>query len=100
MAIDITAETLITPKQYTRMRPPGRNGRPMHISTFYRHMADGLEFVKIGGNVYTSIEAVKRFVERSTLARSGSSAVIPPATPAARRRAVDQADRELTKLGV
>jgi hypothetical protein len=106
MAIDISAEQLITPAQYTRMRPPGRNGRPMNIATAYRHIFQGvrgvrLEHVKIGGGTYTSIEAVQRFVERLTQVRDGASpADATLRTPAARQKALTKANLELDKLGV
>jgi hypothetical protein len=115
MTIDIVNEKLISPTEYTKMRPSGRNGRPMSLATVYRHMFQGvkgirLEHVKIGGNTYTSVEAVQRFVERLTSARAGtptapagtSPPTPPPAprTPSARARAITQADRELERLGI
>src|SRR4051794_26984473 len=102
VAIDVATETLITPKQYAKMRPEGRNGRPMNLATVYRHFNPGvrgirLEHVKFGGNTYTSIEAVRRFAERLTDAWSGQT--IPTSTPvrSAARRARDlaKADSEV-----
>jgi hypothetical protein len=106
MAIDLTSERLITPTEYTRMRPPGRNGRPMHVATAYRHIFPGvrgvrLEHVKIGGNTYTSVEAVQRFADRLTLASERAVEAAPaPRSPRARRRAVERAEAELSRLGV
>src|SRR4051794_6719645 len=122
MSIDITIERLIALKEYTRMRPPGRNGRPMSIATAYRHIFHGvrgvrLEHVKLGGNTYTSLEAVQRFAERLTEARpshptgdprpasqdtAGRPATLPPRsrTAAARRRDIEAAERELQAAGI
>jgi hypothetical protein len=90
MPIDITTEKLISAAEYARMRPTGRNGRPMHLATAYRHFSPGvngiaLEHVKFGGQTYTSVEAVQRFAERLTSARDAlrSGAPISPAPPTA-----------------
>ena len=69
MAIDASTEQVVSLHVYRRIRPPGRNGRPMHISTAYRHALDGvrgvrLETVRIGGTLYTSREAIQRFLDR------------------------------------
>jgi hypothetical protein len=89
MAIDIINERLIDAKAYAKLRGPGRNGKLMHVSTFNRHTRRGvrgfiLESVSFGGNTYTSIEAVQRFVTRLTSARAASgSGGPPPVTPRA-----------------
>ncbi|WP_422930113.1 DUF1580 domain-containing protein [Singulisphaera sp. PoT] len=122
MAIDIATEKLITPVEYTKLRPPGRGGRPMHVSTFFRHQSPGvkgirLETVKIGGNVFTSVEAAGRFFRRLTEARSNapgqrdhaeyrpletvshSTPITSPArTSAQRHRAHQAAERELDRM--
>ncbi len=105
--IDITAEHLIAPREYCEMRPPGRNGRPMHIATAYRHIFNGvrgikLEHVKIGSQIYTSREAVQRFIEAMTdLPRGKSpSPAKPPRTTAARSKAFARAEAALDDLGV
>jgi hypothetical protein len=97
MPIDISRERLITPVAVTRLRPPGRNGRPMSISTVYRHFFRGvrgvrLEFIRYGGQLYTSCEAVQRFVDALTA---------PSARPAAAASRDDErTERELSKLGL
>jgi hypothetical protein len=107
MAIDITTETLITPREYARMRPVGRNGRPMALSTVYRHFHVGvggrkLETVKFGGQIYTSVEAVRRFLDHLTEGRpSGAESPLPPTLPAASRtsdRRGKDADRDAEAL--
>jgi hypothetical protein len=63
--IDTTTEILIpfgqAPRHYPGYRP--------HISTCHRHRLRGvggirLETVRIGGRRFTSVEAIRRFVER------------------------------------
>jgi hypothetical protein len=115
MAIDLARETLITPAQYAKMRPSGRNGRPMALTTAYRHIFQGvrgtlLEHVRFGGNIYTSVEAVQRFCDRLTAAETASATTpvgsIPSTsplalrTPTARCKAVEQAERELDQIGI
>jgi hypothetical protein len=98
MPIDIALETLIPPLEVTRLRPVGRNGRPMHISTVYRHFFIGvrgvrLEYIRFGGNLYTSLEAVQRF----------TAALTPSSSPGSKEPHVvsdGQVERELNELGL
>jgi hypothetical protein len=88
MPIDIATETLIPLKGYCRMRPAGRNGRPMHPSTAYRHVFQGvrgvrLEHVNWGGNIYTSVEAVHRFLDRLNGAPAAARRPVPARVDAA-----------------
>jgi hypothetical protein len=101
MAIDVSTEKLISLAEYTKLRPLGRNQRPMSLATAYRHVYRGvrgfrLEHVRFGGNNLTSVEAVQRFVERLTAEGEPAPDVRPPA---ARRRAIEAADRDLDALG-
>jgi hypothetical protein len=101
MAIDISSERLIDAKAYAKLRGPGRNGKPMDISTFYRHVHAGvrgefLEHAKIGGCTYTSIEAVQRFVDRLTAKATASRQGRPPAV---RRTSDDRVARALEGHG-
>jgi hypothetical protein len=78
MAIDIHTEHLVPLDEYTRLRPPGRNGKRMHKSTGYRHASTGvrgvrLEIVCYGGKTYTSKEAISRFIAALTEARRAST---------------------------
>jgi hypothetical protein len=102
MAIDILNERLIGAREYTRLRGPGRNGKLMHISTFYRHARRGvrgvvLETVSFGGNIYTSIEVVERFVARLSAARAAAGPGEPP--PVAPRASNDRVARALEGHG-
>jgi hypothetical protein len=112
MAIDVETERLITLRQYCAKRPPGRNGRPMSLSTAYRQVFHGvrgvpLEHVRFGGHIYTSEEAVQRFVTRLTELRGPPRPDRPadvsphPAAPnPASRKAAERAGRELAKRGI
>jgi hypothetical protein len=75
--IDIRNETLLTLSQAARLQPPGRGGRPTHISTVYRWISRGiggirLDAIRLGGRLLTSREALQRFAEQLTTGRSGS----------------------------
>jgi hypothetical protein len=98
MAIDISREHFITPVEVTRLRPAGRNGRPMSLSTVYRHFFRGVrnvrcEYVRFGGHIYTSREAVQRFVDR--LSSVTDRRELKPSHTINQ----DQVEHELSKLG-
>lgn len=72
--IDILDQTLISAEGVAAIVPPRRRGRRLHRSTFHRWCAKGLNgivlpSVWIGGQRYTSVEALKTFIERVTEAR-------------------------------
>ena len=89
--IDLSTEELMTLAQAARLRPLGRNGRPQHISTVYRHAHRGirgvrLEVVRLGGSLYTSRQAVQRFAERLTAASVHVAPTEQPTTHPGRSR--------------
>ena len=97
--IDLQRERLFSLSEAARLRPPGRRGRPTHTSMLYRWITRGLrghrlEAIRLGGQLYTSAEALQRFADRLTAATgSGSpSADAPPRSSAA-------VDDELSRLG-
>jgi Protein of unknown function (DUF1580) len=96
--IDLATETRIDPAEYCRLYD-------VHIATFYRHAFKGvngfkLEIAKIGGRTFTSREAVQRFSDRLTQAKTCAHVDSAIRIPAARTRANAKAERELSKLGV
>ncbi len=98
--IDLTAETVVPINQAPKHYP---YGRPNH-STVHRHFRRGcrgarLETFVAGGRRYTTIEAIRRFVERTTANSPGAS--LPPSRPTSRQRerAMQQAERELEREG-
>lgn len=90
MAIDVESESLIELK---KARYPGRDP---HVSTKYRHAFSGqLETIKVGGRLYTSKEAILRFVARCNPA-------IPTELKQAggRLREIEAANRKLDAIGI
>jgi hypothetical protein len=43
-----------------------RGGKRLHPSTPFRWAKDGLETIRVGGALYTSLEALQRYFERKT----------------------------------
>ena len=73
MALDLSQEHLVTLTEASRIIP----GSP-HFSTLWRWYQRGirgtrLETVIVGGRRFTSREAIKRFIARTTAARDGHS---------------------------
>ena len=94
--IDLTTETVLTLAAAARLRPPSRGGRPTHPSTLARWALCGirgqrLEVIRLGGALFTSVEALQRFADRLT---TTEAAPLPRPTPGA-----DDTDRELTRRG-
>lgn len=94
--IEIAAEQLLSLKDAAR-RLPGR----LHYSTIFRWATTGtrygrLETVVIGGQRYTSIEALQRFAESSTRAANGENP--STVTSKSRRAAIEKAEREFDEL--
>lgn len=90
--IDLQSETLIPLADVPKQLP----GRP-HVSSVYRwcnRKRRPLETVKIGGRVYTSLEALERFAEQ----RSGRSE--STAHSKARRDSIERANAALDAAGV
>lgn len=90
--IELHSETLIALAEVPKHLP----GRP-HISSIYRWCNRNrrpLETVKIGGRVYTSIEALDRFAEQ----RSGPNEQAAPKQ--SRTQAIARANAALDAAGV
>ena len=82
MVIRISLEKLLTPAQAARHCRPS-DARPLAPSTIWRWHKKGisgvrLETICIGGNRYTSVEALQRFFDAVTLARSTQDAPQEP----------------------
>jgi Protein of unknown function (DUF1580) len=97
--IDIHTETLVSIKEIPKHFP----GRP-HTATIWRFIQRGIRGVKLetllcGGKRFSSLEALQRFVERTTAAADGDSLPIA-STPSHRRRAHEKACRELDEVGI
>jgi hypothetical protein len=118
VSIDLTKPTL-RPAQAARRIPPLRHRPdqagelkpiPTHPGTVVRWMlygvplSDGsrlkLDAVRLPSGWVTSDDAIREFVERITLDRSGGAVAVSTSMPAARRRALEQVNRDLDRLGV
>ncbi|HUW30310.1 MAG TPA: DUF1580 domain-containing protein [Planctomycetota bacterium] len=105
--IDLKSEELLSLKDVCQLLPRRRRGRKPAFSTVWRWALHGvrgvkLETLRVGGTLCTSREALQRFFDR--LSEDGNTA--PPQqqpfyrTPTQRQRAVEQAERELARMGV
>lgn len=93
MAIDFQSETLVPVKQSPRDIP----GRP-HISTVYRWVLRGdLETIKVGGRLFTSKEAIRRFINRCS---NPGSAPAASEISSHRRQEIEAANRKLDAYGI
>lgn len=91
--IDISSERLLTFPEATKALP-----HSVHISCLHRWRLHGLRGVRletclIGGRRYTSREALERFSAATTAAAERRPQ--PARTPNQRRRAIEQAEREM-----
>jgi len=98
--IEIDNETLIPIREAPRLLPRRPNGRRVHISACYRWIQRGvrgvrLEAIRIGGTMYTAVEALERFGLR--LSCEGSESHLLPES-STRKRQVNQASQRLRNL--
>lgn len=99
--IEIDKETLVLLTEVPKILPK-RKGKAVHLSACYRWMRSGLsgvrlETVLVGGQRFTSKEALNRFWHRVTAVRDGvpsEKAIIATPKPNAK-----QAARELKEAG-
>jgi hypothetical protein len=95
-------ESRITLNEAARIAP----GRP-HMATVYRWCFEGcrgvrLEYERVGRRIYTSQEALRRFIERMTALddeRRVEDEPVKPRKPRQREAAVSRADRDLASAG-
>jgi hypothetical protein len=97
--IDLKTESLLAVTTVPAELPD----RP-HISTIWRWINRGcrgvrLETILIGGKRYTSLEALQRFVEATTVAAERSPANTAVTAPS-RRRDIGKANSELDAAGI
>jgi hypothetical protein len=101
--LDLTAETLLPLSRAARVLPPSRRGKPVNVSTLFRWVTKGakgvrLEAVRLGGQWFTSAEALRRFAARLTEGSLGGPAAdLRP--PSASRQAADRASQLLEARG-
>ena len=101
MPIDIENERVIPIREAPKHIP----GRPS-LASVYRWMTDGvrggvrLESIVVGGQRFTSLEAIGRFIRATTANSPGASAPVPRPTSRQREAAIRKAERELRAAGV
>jgi hypothetical protein len=99
--IDIHAKTLIWAAETVRLRPAGRRGHPIQLTTIYRWMTRGargirLDSIRIGGCNLTPREALQGFAEDLTAPASTLARVLP----SSRRMSLARASHLLDRLGI
>ena len=75
--INLSTETVVTLTAATNHLPRRRGGKKISPSTLYRWSKDGLETIRVGGTLCTSIQALQRFCEMLT-ARRNPGGMPPP----------------------
>jgi hypothetical protein len=83
--ICLTRDKLLSAEDVADLLPPGRQGRRMHRSTFYRWCTKGrngnvLESLCIRGQRFTSLPALLAFLRRLTESKSSEIARVPSHT--------------------
>jgi hypothetical protein len=110
MAIDITAETVISPAKATHLCPERRRGVRPNVATIYRWMMHGvtpkgrqepikLESILIGCTRCTSVEKLQEFFDALTAAADAehtavaehSAVAVPPPLSKSRQKAIEAA---------
>ena len=99
--IDCASERMIALREVPRLLPPRAPGRRIHVATVYRWAKRGirgakLETLRIGGQLFTSTDALQRFVD----ACSSETQCRPLRTRRARMAAINRAERELEQAGI
>jgi len=99
--IDADAESLITLKKAAKLPMLRVDGKNPHFGSIYRWTLQGcrgvkLETIRVGGTTCTSVEAVRRFLER--LSNPAPRADDP--TPSTRVRQIRAAEATLAAAGI
>ena len=105
MSIVVAEENTFPLAETHKHVPPRRGGKKLHQATAFRWAKSGvrgvkLETIRVGGTLCTSVEALQRFFERLSATDSGATDAPTLRSPCARQKAIQQADRELEKLGI
>jgi hypothetical protein len=85
--------------------PRRRGGKRVHIATIHRWATAGyrgikLKFVQVGGTRCVRRADLERFLEETTAAATRATVPAAARSPAARRRAIERANRDLDDQGV
>jgi hypothetical protein len=99
--IDLSSEQILTFSDARKLLPKRRGGKRPDISTLYRWCQVGLrgvrlEFIKIGGQTCTSIEALQRFFDALSTPTNGKG----HPTTRSRSKHNDHVEKELVDEGI
>jgi hypothetical protein len=111
MAINLDQERLISVVAGTKLLPPSRQERPVHVSFLIREILKGnLEAVRVGSRWATSAEAIERWLRRQTeralaekgtrFSPGGTTSAAPARTTASRRREQSRVTAKLDGIGI
>ncbi len=102
----LTSEQIISLSQAARLLPGEKGASRKNPSTLFRWVTKGcrtldgrtvrLEALRIGGRLFTSHEALDRFIAELN---ASTDPVPAPRSPSERRRASDRAAAQLEKMG-
>jgi hypothetical protein len=106
--IDPTKEQVIIPTQAAKLFPGTRPGRTMHPNGVIRAMKRGtptprgrihLEHFRFGGRLFTSVEAVQRYIAALSSELAQQAAQTAVRAPSQARRLYDEAEGVLDADG-
>src|SRR5690349_8704587 len=97
--INLATEKVVTMTRATNHLPERRGGKKPHPSTLYRWAKDGLETIRVGGTLCTSVEALQRYCERLS-ARKNPAGKAAQAACTSARRANEEVARRLDEIGL
>ena len=102
MTIDLKVETVVNLTEASKLLPPGRRGRPVHISTLVRAIRTcALRGAKRGKTWFTSAEALQEWVDSQTAASLIGSAAQGSRRPlAVQSRSDRRADLKAKERGL
>ena len=99
--IDIAHETTISFSEAADSLPT-RRGRKPHIASIHRWATRGfngvcLEYLKLGGQRITSVEAVQRFLDRLTEQDQLEHGITPEQPTVSRQKSIQAAEKRLAR---
>lgn len=99
--IDVKHEETITFAEAAEHLPK-RRGRKPHVASVHRWATKGfgdtrLEYLKLGGQRITSVEAVQRFLDRLTEADQQQHGIAPAEPTTSRQKSIKAAEKRLAR---
>jgi hypothetical protein len=97
--INLAIETVVTLTEATHHLPRRRRGKKPHPSTLYRWSRAGLETIRVGGTLCTSIQALQRYCEGLSARQKPTGKPVRDAGTSA-RRSNEEVARRLDEIGL